>query len=338
MQKHFLQFTCLAVLTALVITGCGQKKSDNDKPSVAFVTNGIANFWTFAQAGANAGAEEFNVNVDVRMPAGGIVDQKQIIEDLLVRGVDGIAISPIDADNQIGQINEACNATHLITHDSDAPETNRLCYVGMDNYKAGRMAGELVKEALPEGGKVMLFIGRLGQENAKRRRQGVIDELLDREYNPENYDAPGNELVGDKFTIVDTRTDGFDFTKARANAEDTITGYPDLDAMVGLFAYNPPACLKALREAGKTGEIKLIAFDEDEATLAAVRDGSCHGTVVQNPYRYGYESVKILAGLARGDKSVLPEGGFLNIPARTIRKENVDDFEAELKKYMDSAK
>lgn len=336
MHKHFRQFTCLTVLAALAFTGCGQKKSD--KPSVAFVTNGIANFWTYAKAGATAGANEFNVDVDIRMPADGIVDQKQIIEDLLVRGVDGIAISPIDADNQNRQINEACEATHLITHDSDAPDTDRLCYVGMDNYEAGRMVGELVKEALPDGGEVMLFIGRLGQENAKRRRQGVIDELLDRPYNPENYDAPGKELAGDRYTIVDTRTDGFDLTKARANAEDTITSYPNLRAMVGLFAYNPPACLKALEEAGKTDEIKLIAFDEDEATLAAIREGSCHGTVVQNPYRYGYESVRILAGLARGDKSVLPENGFLNIPARTIRKDNVDEFEAQLNEYMKSAK
>ena len=53
-------------------------------------------------------------------------------------------------------------------------------YVGMDNYRAGRMAGALVKEALPEGGNVVIFIGRLEQDNSKRRRQGTIDEILDR--------------------------------------------------------------------------------------------------------------------------------------------------------------
>ena len=341
MHKHLCHLMCLLMLVALVFTGCGDKggaKKDGDKPSVAFVTNGIANFWTYAKAGAKAGEKEFDVDVDIRMPAEGIVDQKRIIEDLLVRGVDGIAISPIDVDNQNRQINEACESTHLITHDSDAPNTNRLCYVGMDNYEAGRMVGKLVKEALPDGGEVMLFIGRLGQENAKRRRQGVIDELLDRPHNPKNYDTPGEVLTGDRYKIVDTRTDDFDFVKAKANAEDTITSYPNLGAMVGLFEYNPPACLKALEEADKIGEIKLIGFDENEATLEAIRNGNCQGTVVQNPYLYGYESVRILAGLARGDKSVLPEDGFLNIEARTITKENVDDFEAQLKGYMESAK
>ena len=343
MRKPIGPLAGFAVLALLVISGCDNRTNTGTgpkgaKPSIAFVTNGIASFWTYAQAGALAGAQEFDVDVDVRMPADGIVDQKQIVEDLLVRGVDGIAISPIDADNQKRQINEACEATRLITHDSDAPDTNRLCYVGMDNYEAGRMVGQLVKESLPDGGQVMLFIGRLGQENAKRRRQGVIDELLDRPQNPDNYDAPGEALAGDRYTIVDTRTDGFDLAKARSNAEDSITSYPDLAAMVGLFAYNPPACLKAVEEAGKIGQIQIIAFDEDEATLNAIREGACHGTVVQNPYRYGFESIRILAGLARDDRSVLPEGGFLNISARVIRQANVDEFAAELTEYMESAK
>ena len=60
-------------------------------------------------------------------------------------------------------------------------------YIGMDNYKAGRMCGELVKEALPDGGNVMLFIGRLEQDNSKYRRQGVIDELLDRDRDAQYY-------------------------------------------------------------------------------------------------------------------------------------------------------
>ncbi len=345
MPKSQCHFLCLLTLfMTLAVTGCGDAdkgtadKDGEKKPSVAFITNGVADFWTYSKAGAIAGAREFDADVDVRMPADGIVDQKRIIEDLLVRGVDGIAISPIDVDNQNGQLNEAAASTHLITHDSDAPNTDRLCYVGMDNYEAGRMCGKLVKEALPDGGEIMIFVGRLGQENAKLRRQGVIDEVLGRPMNRDNYDAPGKPLTEGKYTIVDTRTDDFDFVKATSNAEDAITGYPNLAAMVGLFAYNTPACLKALKAADKNESIKMIAFDEDDATLKAIREGNCVGTVVQNPYRYGYESVRILAALSRGDESVLPEDGFLNIEARIINKENVDSFEAELKEYMESAK
>jgi ribose transport system substrate-binding protein len=268
------------------------------------------------------------------MPAEGIADQKRIIEDLLTRGVDGIAISPIDPANQSYLINQACEATKVITHDSDAPGTKRLCYIGMDNYTAGRMCGKLVKEAMPEGGSVMILIGRLEQDNARRRRQGVIDELLDRDPDPTRYDAPGEKLKGNKYSIVGTLTDQFDMAKGKANAEDAIARYPDLGCMVGLFAYNPPLCLEALKQSGKAGKIKLVGFDEADETLQAIKDGICHGTVVQNPYMYGMESVRVLSALARGDDKVIPKGGFIDIPARQIRKDNVDEFWKDLKEKL----
>ncbi len=91
--------------------------------------------------------------------------------------------------------------------------------------------------------------------------------------------------------------------------------------MVGLFDYNPPQCLQAIKKAGKLGAIHVVAFDEADGTLAGIAAGEIYGTIVQDPYRYGYESVRILAGLARGDKSVLPEGGFWISPlAKSPRK------------------
>jgi len=130
------------------------------------------------------------------MPAEGIADQKRMIEDLITRGVQGIAVSPIDAENQVGLLNQAAEKTRLITHDSDAPKANRLVYIGMDNYTAGRMCGELIREALPKGGKVMLFIGRLEQDNARLRRQGVIDALLGRSADSSRFDPADKVLEG----------------------------------------------------------------------------------------------------------------------------------------------
>ena len=117
---------------------------------------------------------------------------------------------------------------------------------------------------------------------------------------PQRYDAPGERLKGNKYSIVGTLTDQFDMAKGKANAEDAIARYPDLGCMVGLFAYNPPLCLEALKQSGKAGKIKLVAFDEADETLQAIKDGICHGTVVQNPYMYGMESVRVLSALARG--------------------------------------
>jgi ribose transport system substrate-binding protein len=288
-----------------------------------------------AEKGAQDAGVATGADVSVHMPAGGVVDQKRMLEDLVARNVDGIAVSPIDPDNQTDLLNMVAGRTDLITHDSDAPDSKRLCYIGMDNYVAGRMCGELVKEALPDGGSVFIFIGRLEQDNAKRRRQGVIDELLDRSFDPSRYDPPGaGTLAGSKYTILGTLTDQFDRAKGKANAEDALSRHPDLDAMVGLFAYNPPLCLAALQQAGKIGDVKVIAFDEADETLQGITDGSVYGTVVQDPYGYGYRSIEVLDALSRGDRSVIPESGVIDIPARKIRSDNVDAFWADLKQKV----
>lgn len=332
-MKHFLTITTLVI--AISISGCNGGGSDSNQPKVAFVTNGIASFWVVAEAGVKDAGEKFDVNAIVKMPAEGAVDQKRILEDLLTQGVDGIAVSPIDPEGQQDLLNEVGEATKYITHDSDAPDSNRLCYIGMDNYDAGRMAGQLIKEAIPDGGEVMIFVGRLEQLNAKLRRQGVIDELMDREPDSSRYDEPGKPVEGEKYTVLDTRTDGFDFAKAKAQAQDAILKYPDLKCMVGLFAYNPPLMLEAVKEADKTDDIAIIAFDEEDGTLQGIADGLIHGTVVQNPYEYGYKSVEVLTALAKGDTSVIPESKFIDIPARQIRKDNVIEFWTDLNKKLD---
>lgn len=155
----------------------GSEKAQNEH-RVAFVTNGIASFWDVAAKGALDAGREFKVDVEIIMPPEGAADQKRMVEDLLTKGIDGVAISPIDPDNQGEFLKNIAEKTNMITHDSDAPKSPRLCYVGMDNYEAGRMCGELVKEAMPDGANIMIFVGRLEQLNARLRQQGTIDEVL----------------------------------------------------------------------------------------------------------------------------------------------------------------
>jgi ribose transport system substrate-binding protein len=318
--------------------GSPQAAEVESQVSLAFVTNQIADFWYIAQAGCSDAAKDFGVQVEVRMPADATaVEQKRIVEDLVTGGIQGLAISPLDADNQQDWIDEIAAQIPLITHDSDAPGSNRLVYIGMDNHLAGRMCGELVRQALPDGGEVMIFIGRLEQDNAKLRRQGVIDALLGRDRTAAYYedrvdawDSVEEEITGDGFTILGTLTDTGRQEIAQRKAEDAITSYPEMDAMVGLFAYNPPACYQALKKAGKLGAIQLIGFDESDLTLQAIREGNCLGTIVQDPYEYGYQSVEILKSIIDGDDSLIPESKFIDIPPRAITKDIVDDFSADL--------
>jgi len=339
----------LTAIAATLLGGCDRKGTDasgnpksTGKKKLAYVTNGVDPFWNTATAGVRAAEKQFGVECEVLMPPKGVVDQKRMVEGLIARGVSGMAISPIDAKNQIDLINEAAARFPVITHDSDAPESKRLCFVGMDNYKAGRAAGKLVKTALPLGGKVMIFVGRLEQLNSQQRRQGVIDELLDRPAQTTGAtmktDPNGAPLVGEKFTVLDTRTDNFDYARAKANAQDAMASVPDLACMVGLFAYNAPQCMEAAKEAGKIGMMKIVSFDEQDAVLQGIIDGTVVGTISQQPYFYGFESVRILNGLANGDKSVLPPGGFLEVPIVEVTKPNVEKFRTDLKKMQEAGK
>ena len=78
--------------------------------------------------------------------------------------------------------------------------------------------------------------------------------------------------------------------------------------MVGFYSYNTPRIYEVLKESGKLGKIKIIGFDEDPITLGGVREGTIVGTVVQQPYEWGYQGMKLMAKYLEGDKSGIPGG------------------------------
>ena len=317
----------LLALSLVPLVACGGGSEAGSQPRVSFITNGVDPFWDLAIAGAHAAGEEFGVEVlDFCPPTGAINEQTDRLEDDITAGVDGIAISPIDATAMVSTIDEYAEQVPVLTHDSDSPGSKRRCFIGCDNYAAGRAVGELVKKALPEGGEVVLCIGRLEQDNAQKRRQGVIDELLGREDDSTRRDPNDGPLEGGGFTVLTTLVDNFERTEALSKAEDALTSYPDLDAFVGLFAYNPPTCLEAIKNQGRVGEVQVIGFDEHRSTIQGILDGSIVGTVSQNPYQYGYESVRILKSLIDGDESVLPEGGVLRVDFAVYEKHNAQEL------------
>ena len=176
---------------------------------------------------------------------------------------------------------------------------------------------------------MFLFIGSLEQDNAKLRRQGVIDELLGRSRDPSRFDPPTGPISGDRFTVVATLVDDFDDVRKKELPEQTLAKYDRVDCLVGLFEYNPPFLFDALKSAGRLGDIQVVGFDENERTLEEIAAGNCIGTVVQNPYLYGYRSVEILSKLIR-KQAVESSGGMVDIPARKITRENVEAFRSEL--------
>lgn len=314
------------LLIAVLAAGCSAPKQETTPSDtaanpeagavrVAFVTNNASDFWKIAEAGTKKAKAELGCEVLFRIPPTGTAqEQQQIVQDLITMGVSGIAISPKDPENQTAMLDKAAASVNLVTQDSDAPNSKRLCYIGTDNYQAGVAAGELIKKTLPDGGKIMFFVGTLDAQNAQDRKKGIEDTL-----------------AGTKIEVIDTRTDETDRGKAKANAQDALVKYPELACLVGLWSYNGPAILNGVQSSGKLGKVKIVCFDEEDETLQGVKDGHIAGTIVQQPFLFGYESVKLLVSLAKGDRSMVPADQRIIIPVKTITQDSVDAFWSELK-------
>ena len=327
-----------AFIVIFLIISISPAWAAKDKLEFAFVTNGPYTFWTFAHAGIMKAEKDFNVKVHFyKPPSGAPEEQKRFIETMLAKKIDGLAWCVVDPDNMTPFLNQIAKRLPVITFDSDAIESDRLAYVGMSSYAAGRMCGKGIMHELPDGGEIIIFVGRMDVQNAIERRQGIIDELSGKPYvsiYPGEMSPQERNIKAGKWTILDTRTDGGDESKAKAQAEDAITKYPEVDAMTGLWSYNPPAIINALKHAGKLGKIKQVHFDEEGETLQAIRDGHVYATVVQNPYEYGRKSIEILYKLATKQDAGIPENRLVGVPARVITKENVEEFWTDLKEKL----
>jgi ribose transport system substrate-binding protein len=311
----------LIALTAALVAGAvvPQTSFGADKKALAFVVNVPADFWQIARRGTEKAQKELpNYNIEFYIPGEmSAAAQKRILEDLLAKGVAGVSISPVNPDNSTEILNQVASKAALFTQDADAPQSKRAMYIGTDNVAAGRQAGELMKKALPNGGKAMLFVGTMDAANARERTQGIKEAI-----------------AGTKIEILDVRTDGGDQTKAKANVEDTLAKYPNIDLLVGLWAYNTPQIYNAVKAAGKEGKLKIVGFDEDQQTLKGVSEGVIDGTVVQQPFEFGYQSMIYLSKYIEGDKSFIPENKLKIIPTKIIDKSNVTEFAAQIRDLL----
>jgi ribose transport system substrate-binding protein len=287
-----------------------------DKPTLVFVVNGASDFWKIAEAGVKKAQEELpNYDMELKYPEqAAAAIQQRLMDDLVAAGADAIMVSAVDPKTSTEALNRIAAQVPLFTTDSDAPESNRIAYIGSSNTELGKNAGQLMLKALPDGGQCIGFVGLPGADNARERIEGIKEAIS-----------------GSKVDLIDVRGDDIDQTRAKRNVEDALAANPDIDCMVGIYSYNTPRIYEVLKESGKLGEIKVIGFDEDPITLGGVREGSIVGTVVQNPYEWGHQGMKLMAQYLEGDKSGIPADGLIIIPGQVIDQSNVDAFEKELK-------
>ncbi len=279
---------------------------------LAFVTNTKNDFWATVRHGCNSAAQNLgNVDLDFRFFTGTTVaEQQQVLTDLVAGGVDGIAISPIDAAKQAEFLTGIAAKTLLVCVDSDVPDSKRACFIGTDNVAAGKQAANLLKAALPKGGKVIVCVGYPAAQNAKDRMLGLQ-----------------GGLAGSNIGIIDTLADATSPEVAQKNATEAMAKHADLAGLVGLYSYNGPAILGAVRGAGKAGQLKIVCFDDESATLAGVESGDISGTVVQISTRIGYETISRMDKFLGGDKTQLPKENVL-FKSIAVDKGSVESMQA----------
>ncbi|TWT86021.1 D-allose-binding periplasmic protein precursor [Posidoniimonas polymericola] len=332
----------IGVVIALAVVGWFRMNASEDaevvreKPSkIAFVTAGEGEFWQAAVAGAEDAAEELGVELDVRMPkqTESVQEQNELLTTLSSGKYDGIAVSPVDAEGQTPVINSLAADRPVVTYDSDSPLSARHGFVGTSNFSAGLRAGTLVKQALPAGGEVLVLMVNRTKSNMQDRRAGFKTRI-------EESPNPEQEVVDQRYQVVDYLTDEGDDQRCRENIQESLEEHPDLKCIVGMNARHGPILLSVLKEAGKLGQIKLITFDTLPETLQGVRDGSISATIAQDPFKYGNEAVRMLVSLHSGDPQYLPVvgRGAIHVSVEAIDNSNIDEFQKRVEQRIKRSK
>ena len=282
----------------------------------AFVTNNSSDFWNIAEKGVHKAEKDLGITAVVFRPLKTeVAEQQRYIEDILVQDFDGMAICAINPDSMTPILDKVAEKMPLVLHDSDAPRSKRKAFVGTDNVAAGKLAGQTAIQALEAAkiskGKVAIFVGRIDMQNAVDRKRG-IDETLGKQ--------PGIE-------ILPVFLDGADRNRAKKNVEDALARYPDLVMTIGLWSYNGPCMVDAVKASPRTQKPLIVAFDEEEETLRGIQDGAIYATIVQRPFQFGYQTMKALKDLRDG--KTIPT--FIDTTIQKIDKGNLTAFWTELR-------
>ena len=309
--------------------------SYNQPTRIKCIVGGPDPYWKMVIAGAKDGAIEFGAEVDVLVPKSLDSSKSEQSSALLTMSetlYDGVMLCPLDPQSQTKSISMAATKMFVVTFDTEAPAAIAHYHVGANNQMAGQQAAELVRQVIPNGGEVALFVGDISRSTASIRRQVLINTLAGREaFKPVSEDLEERISAGN-YTIVGTYLDNRSLAQAERNATKALEEHPEVKCLVGLYSKNGMACVNAVEMAGKSSTVKVVAFDQLEPTLNGIQSGKIVGTVVQDPYSFGFESVRLLCDLhKRGDeKAPARFSGKISLATHIVDAESLDDYEAQL--------
>ena len=274
-----------------------------------------------ARVGANDAAKALgekhgiNIKVDWRTPnEEDAQKQAEAIEQLVLSGAQGIAVSCSDANKLTDAINSAVkNGVPVATFDSDAPASRRFVTFGVDDVKCGEQVMEELAKIMGGQGVVAILAGNQNAPNLQKRVQGVKN--VAKKY-------PGIK-IRDTYYHKETPQD------AAAKVEQVMQAQPDITgwAMVGgwpLFTDN------ALKWA--PGTVKCVSVDALPPQLAYLRSGHVQLLLAQQVYEWGYRSVEHLVNKIHLKKE--PAAVKDVSPLIPVTKANVDEFAKNWEKWL----
>lgn len=310
----------MPVCLALMLTACGGGEYRLQEHYYLVTTHTDLPFWRNAQAGLFRAAAEIGVSAEMLGPTTfSPQEQKEALDELIASDdpPEGIMVSASDENLLTPSINAAiAKGINVITIEADAPESNRLSYVGIDNYSVGVQSAEITAEQLRRAGTVIVY-SIAGQANVEERLRGyrdVFDEF------------PAIRIID----VVDMQGDAtvaFDRTK-EILADDPFA----MDAFVCLEAIACPEIAEVLMRNAIRDKV-VIAMDAGERTLDWINRGMIHATVAQRPYTMAYMGLRMLADWHRYPPNEMDRDGavtsvpeFVDTGSALVTQENVGEY------------
>lgn len=303
-----------ALAAALLATSAGGALAQGKKFTFALVPKNMNNpFFDQARDGCKKAEKELGGTVECLYIGpgehGGGEEQVQIVQDLIAKKVDGIAVSPSNAA-AMGKALEKAKAAGIpvLTWDSDLLDKDkglRLAYVGTFNYDIGTNLAKLVQGIKPKGGTICIQSGGAAAANHNERMQGIRDTLSGKKSDK----APGEKLTGQNGW---TEADGCplytndDFLVANQQMADILNKYPKLDAFVptgGFPQFSPEAFRKnAEKVKGRLADksLALVVADTLPVQMEFLKNGLSLGQVGQRPFEMGYKTMFFLKDIKEG--------------------------------------
>jgi len=281
----------LALIAGLALWCACSPRAERPR-RIAVIPKGTTHeFWKSIHAGAETAAHELGVEVIWKGPLreDDRDEQIKVVEDFIVRKVDGIVIAPLD-DTALAPVlaDAAREGIPVIVIDSEVLWDGRVSYVATDNYKGGVLAARALGERLGGNGRVILMRYLEGSASTAAREAGFLDTLK-KEF-PRLVILSDNQYAG-------ATNEG-----AYKTGENLLVSFPDVE---GIFCPNESALFgmwRALQDSGRAGKVRLVGFDASDKLVQALRAGEIDALVIQNPFAMGEIGVRRMVDHLEGRK------------------------------------